>query len=161
MGRHALLAIITILLISLGACGFMLYRYASAGAFEVARDFDDETGFDKAQDTNSSAGWVGQLANVKKPNFTLPVNEIFIEFKRETKAQKAKEAYLLLIDKNDIYSLFCVREVLGGTGVDFTIVKDALKSQIYLNTKDNKLLERIINELKNYDIHSKVKEVRL
>ncbi|BCX78974.1 hypothetical protein [Campylobacter sp. 19-13652] len=161
MGRHILLAIIITLLIILGACGFALYKYANIGIFETSQSISNETPILIQQQNSDSSDWVSQLANVKKPNLTLPVNEIFIEFIRTPKAQTTREAYLLLIDKNDIYSLFCIREVLNGAGVDFTIVKDILKSQIYLNTKDDKLLKRVIQELKNYDIHSKVREVRL
>lgn len=161
MGRHILLAIIFALLIILGACGFALYRYANIGIFETTYGSISETEVVIKQENSNDTDWIKQLANVKKPDYTLPVNEIFIEFNRVPKIEPVHEAYLLLIDKNDIYSLFCVREVLSGVGVDFTIVKDALKSQVYLNTKDDKLLNRVVDELKNYDIHSKVREVRL
>lgn len=161
MGRHLLLAIIITLLIVLGACGFALYRYANIGLFETNQGISGDTEIAIKQENSDDTDWVKQLANVKKPDYTLPVNEIFIEFNRIPKPQTTREAYLLLIDKNDIYSLFCVREVLGGVGVDFTIVKDMLKSQIYINTKDSVILDKVIKELKNYDIHSKVREVRL
>ena len=159
MGRHALVAIVGFLLILLGVCGLVLYKYASAGNYEILQNQSDISV--KTPEKEIKTGWLNQLASVKKPNFTLPVNEIFIEFKREAKIDSTRAAFLLLIDKNDIYSLFCVKEVLGSLGIDFAIIKDLNKSQIYLNTADVDLVQKAIKELKNYDINSKVREVRL
>lgn len=161
MGRHALVAIVAFLLILLGVCGLVLYKYASAGNYEILQNQNQSDSSVKIQEKDIKASWIDQLASVKKPNFTLPVNEIFIEFKREARIDSTREAFLLLIDKNDIYSLFCVKEVLGSLGIDFAIVKDLSKSQIYLNTADVDLVQKALKELKKFDINSKVREVRL
>ena len=66
-----------------------------------------------------------------------------------------------MIDKNDIYSMFCLMQTLRNSEVDFTVVRDGAKSQIFLNTQDSRLLQNIILQLRVYDIHSSVREVKL
>lgn len=162
MGRHLLLATICILILGLGVAGVLLYRYANVGIFETAVSPSPEPSAAVVASVSlSQNGYVGELAKLEQPSFMLPVNEIYIKYSRAIAPKASTSAYLLAIDKNDTYSMFCVNQILSQSGVEFSIIKDRQKSKIYLNTTDVGLLERVIKDLKSYEINSKVTEVRL
>lgn len=160
MGRRTLLLVVVLLFVMLGLVGIYLVKFASVNFSQIPENnITNEQNITK--NTASSENWINELATIKKKDYVLPVNEIFIEYNRP-KIEKPKiTAYELLIDKNDIYSMFCLMQTLRSSEVDFTVVKDGAKSQIFLNTQDSKLLQNIILQLRVYDIHSSVREVKL
>ncbi|WP_462103923.1 hypothetical protein [Campylobacter concisus] len=160
MGRRTLLSVVVLLFVILGLVGIYLVKFASVNFSQIPENnITNEQNITK--NTASSENWINELATIKKKDYVLPVNEIFIEYNRP-KIEKPKiTAYELLIDKNDIYSMFCLMQTLRSSEVDFTVVKDGAKSQIFLNTQDSKLLQNIILQLRVYDIHSSVREVKL
>jgi len=160
MGRRTLLLVVVLLFVILGLVGVYLVKFASVNFSQTTeKNMTNEQNITK--NTAGSENWINELATIKKKDYVLPVNEIFIEYNRP-KIEKPKiTAYELLIDKNDIYSMFCLMQTLRSSEVDFTVVKDGAKSQIFLNTQDSKLLQNIILQLRVYDIHSSVREVKL
>ena len=160
MGRRTLLLVVVLLFVILGLVGIYLVKFASVNFSQIPENnITNEQNITK--NTASSENWINELATIKKKDYVLPVNEIFIEYNRP-KIEKPKiTAYELLIDKNDIYSMFCLMQTLRNSEVDFTVVKDGAKSQIFLNTQDSRLLQNIILQLRVYDIHSSVREVKL
>ena len=160
MGRRTLLLVVVLLFVILGLVGIYLVKFASVNFSQTAeKNMTNEQNITK--NTAGSENWINELATIKKKDYVLPVNEIFIEYNRP-KIEKPKiTAYELLIDKNDIYSMFCLMQTLRNSEVDFTVVRDGAKSQIFLNTQDSKLLQNIILQLRVYDIHSSVREVKL
>ncbi|ERJ23003.1 Putative periplasmic protein [Campylobacter concisus UNSW3] len=160
MGRRTLLLVVVLLFVILGLVGVYLVKFASVNFSQTTeKNITSEQNITK--NTAGSENWINELATIKKKDYVLPVNEIFIEYNRP-KIEKPKiTAYELLIDKNDIYSMFCLMQTLRNSEVDFTVVKDGAKSQIFLNTQDSKLLQNIILQLRVYDIHSSVREVKL
>ena len=160
MGRRTLLLVVVLLFVILGLVGVYLVRFASVNFGQTTeKNMTNEQNITK--NTAGSENWINELATIKKKDYVLPVNEIFIEYNRP-KIEKPKiTAYELLIDKNDIDSMFCLMQTLRSSEVDFTVVKDGAKSQIFLNTQDSKLLQNIILQLRVYDIHSSVREVKL
>ena len=160
MGRRTLLLVVVLLFVMLGLVGVYLVKFASVNFGQTTeKNITSEQNITK--NTAGSENWINELATIKKKDYVLPVNEIFIEYNRP-KIEKPKiTAYELLIDKNDIYSMFCLMQTLRSSKVDFTVVKDGAKSQIFLNTQDSKLLQNIILQLRVYDIHSSVREVKL
>ena len=160
MGRRTLLLVVVLLFVMLGLVGVYLVKFASVNFSQIPENnITNEQNITKS--TAGSENWINELATIKKKDYVLPVNEIFIEYNRP-KIEKPKiTAYELLIDKNDIYSMFCLMQTLRSSEVDFTVVKDGAKSQIFLNTQDSKLLQNIILQLRVYDIHSSVREVKL
>jgi hypothetical protein len=160
MGRRTLLLVVVLLFVILGLVGVYLVKFASVNFSQTTeKNITNEQNITK--NTAGSENWINELATIKKKDYVLPVNEIFIEYNRP-KIEKPKiTAYELLIDKNDIYSMFCLMQTLRNSEVDFTVVKDGAKSQIFLNTQDSKLLQNIILQLRVYDIHSSVREVKL
>ena len=160
MGRRTLLLVVVLLFVILGLVGVYLVKFASVNFSQTTeKNITSEQNITK--NTAGSENWINELATIKKKNYVLPVNEIFIEYNRP-KIEKPKiTAYELMIDKNDIYSMFCLMQTLRNSEVDFTVVRDGAKSQIFLNTQDSRLLQNIILQLRVYDIHSNVREVKL
>ena len=160
MGRRTLLLVVVLLFVMLGLVGIYLVKFASVNFSQIPENnITNEQNITK--NTAGSENWINELATIKKKDYVLPVNEIFIEYNRP-KIEKPKiTAYELMIDKNDIYSMFCLMQTLRNSEVDFTVVKDGAKSQIFLNTQDSRLLQNIILQLRVYDIHSSVREVKL
>ena len=160
MGRRTLLLVVVLLFVILGLVGIYLVKFASVNFSQIPENnITNERNITK--NTAGSENWINELATMKKKDYVLPVNEIFIEYNRP-KIEKPKiTAYELLIDKNDIYSMFCLMQTLRNSEVDFTVVRDGAKSQIFLNTQDSRLLQNIILQLRVYDIHSSVREVKL
>ena len=160
MGRRTLLLVVVLLFVILGLVGVYLVKFASVNFSQTTeKNITNEQNITK--NTAGSENWINELATIKKKDYVLPVNEIFIEYNRP-KIEKPKiTAYELMIDKNDIYSMFCLMQTLRSSEVDFTVVKDGAKSQIFLNTQDSRLLQNIILQLRVYDIHSSVREVKL
>ncbi|WP_103576112.1 hypothetical protein [Campylobacter concisus] len=160
MGRRTLLLVVVLLFVMLGLVGVYLVKFASVNFSQTTeKNITNEQNITK--NTAGSENWINELATIKKKDYVLPVNEIFIEYNRP-KIEKPKiTAYELMIDKNDIYSMFCLMQTLRNSEVDFTVVRDGAKSQIFLNTQDSRLLQNIILQLRVYDIHSSVREVKL
>ena len=160
MGRRTLLLVVVLLFVMLGLVGVYLVKFASVNFSQTTeKNITSEQNITK--NTAGSENWINELATIKKKDYVLPVNEIFIEYNRP-KIEKPKiTAYELMIDKNDIYSMFCLIQTLRNSEVDFTVVRDGAKSQIFLNTQDSRLLQNIILQLRVYDIHSSVREVKL
>lgn len=160
MGRRTLLLVVVLLFVMLGLVGVYLVKFASVNFSQTTeKNITSEQNITK--NTAGSENWINELATIKKKDYVLPVNEIFIEYNRP-KIEKPKiTAYELMIDKNDIYSMFCLMQTLRNSEVDFTVVRDGTKSQIFLNTQDSRLLQNIILQLRVYDIHSSVREVKL
>lgn len=160
MGRRTLLLVVVLLFVILGLVGVYLVKFASVNFSQTTeKNITSEQNITK--NTAGSENWINELATIKKKDYVLPVNEIFIEYNRP-KIEKPKiTAYELLIDKNDIYSMFCLMQTLRNSEVDFTVVRDGAKSQIFLNTQDSRLLQNIILQLRVYYIHSSVREVKL
>ena len=160
MGRRTLLLVVVLLFVILGLVGIYLVKFASVNFSQIPeKNITNEQNISK--NTAGSENWINELATIKKKDYVLPVNEIFIEYNRP-KIEKPKiTAYELMIDKNDIYSMFCLMQTLRNSEVDFTVVRDGAKSQIFLNTQDSRLLQNIILQLRVYDIHSSVREVKL
>ncbi|MBS6287320.1 MAG: hypothetical protein KH433_08040, partial [Campylobacter concisus] len=143
MGRRTLLSVVVLLFVILGLVGVYLVKFASVNFSQTTeKNITSEQNITK--NTAGSENWINELATIKKKDYVLPVNEIFIEYNRP-KIEKPKiTAYELLIDKNDIYSMFCLMQTLRNSEVDFTVVRDGAKSQIFLNTQDSRLLQNII-----------------
>jgi len=160
MGRRTLLLVVVLLFVILGLVGVYLVKFASVNFSQTTeKNITSEQNITK--NTAGNENWINELATIKKKDYVLPVNEIFIEY-NQPKIEKPKiTAYELLIDKNDIYSMFCLMQTLRNSEVDFTVVRDGAKSQIFLNTQDSRLLQNIILQLRVYDIHSSVREVKL
>lgn len=161
MGRHALLAVIVFLIVCIGFFGLNLYNYANSSPIATPNQNEQpEAKQDGSFDQNPQEKWIESLAKASKREYYLPVNEIYIEYKRPLNL-KTQTAYQLTLDKNDAYSMFCVTQSLRNLNIDFTIIKDQTNSLVFLNSSDSAVLQNVINELKNYEIKTSVMEVKI
>ena len=161
MKRYLFWGAIAFLLIFVCVCGALLYKYAEVNLKEPApMELKISQNGEERNLTARQTSWVGEMANLAPKKYALASNEIYVEFKDESKAA-IKTAYQLMIDKNDIYSMFCLTQTLKNIPVDFSVVKENSQNLIYINTQDNGVLNRVINELKAYDIRSTFKEIKL
>lgn len=158
MNRHLFAIVVAFLLFLLCIGGFMLWDYANVNLAHSDAQSDTQllqTG--SRSDEKRANLWVSELANLPKKEYILAANEIFIEVKDRARASSG--VYQLVIDKNDIYSMFCLSQTLKNISIDFSVVKQNSTNLIYLNTQDKDVLNRVIDELKTYDIHSSIKEI--
>ncbi|ASM39591.1 hypothetical protein CSPB12327_07820 [Campylobacter sp. RM12327] len=102
--------------------------------------------------------WIEEFAVRKNSDYSLPVNKIYIKVGSPKNLGKITQ---LIIDKNSFYSMFCVSQTLKHLGVEFSVIKDETQNLIYLYTGDKELLQKIVSNLKTYDINSKTKEIVL
>lgn len=161
MKRYLLWSAMAFVLIFVCICGALLYKYADVILkVTVPAELKISQNNKESNLTASPASWVGEMANLTPKKYALASNEIFIEFKDNSKTV-IKTAYQLMIDKNDIYSMFCLTQTLKNIPVDFSVVKENSQNLIYINTQDNGILDRVINELKAYEIRSTFKEIKL
>jgi len=110
----------------------------------------------KTETNKRLTGWMQELAGIKAKEFSLPVNELYIEldFKKEPSANKKN--YKLVISDIDRYSLFCVLQILAANKISYAIVKDKEMSLIYIKAKKRSVLEKLVKKLKEYDIESRI-----
>ena len=161
MKRYLFWGAMAFVLIFVCICGALLYKYADVNIKEPApMKLKISQANEESNLTAGPASWVGEMANLAPKKYALASNEIYVEFKDESKAA-IKTTYQLIIDKNDIYSMFCLTQTLKNIPVDFSVVKENSQNLIYINTQDNGVLNRVINELKAYDIRSTFKEIKL
>ena len=161
MKRYLLWGAMAFLSVFVCMCGALLYKYADVNLKAPApAELKISQNNKESNLTARPASWVGEMANLTPKKYALASNEIFIEFRDEPKAA-IKTAYQLMIDKNDLYSMFCLTQILKNIPVDFSVVKENSQNLIYINTQDNGVLNRVINELKAYDIRSTFKEIKL
>lgn len=159
MKKYTLLVVVALLLLMLGVIAVALFKFANQTNPEplLTENFTENL---NETNVNQNKSWMRELASVAKKDYSLAANEIYIEYARPIKEQ-SKTAYQLNINKNDIYSMFCVTQTLRNANVDFMVVKDGVQSLIFLNTTDSEILSKIITELRNFNIQSNVTEVRL
>ncbi|MDO5045517.1 hypothetical protein [Campylobacter sp.] len=160
MKRHLFAFVVLCLLVFVCISGFMLWDYANSNLAQVMHDENHVEKTERIDDGKKANLWVNELANLPQKEYILATNEIFIEFKDKI-SSKSGSIYQLIIDKDDIYSMFCLTQTLKNILVDFSIVRQNSTNLIYLNTQDKDVLNHVINELKTYDIHSNIKEIKL
>ena len=68
---------------------------------------------------------------------------------------------MLIIDRCDFYSMFCINRVIKDFNINFTIVKDGDQATIYIDTDNKDIALSVANELKKYNIHTTLKEINL
>lgn len=159
MKRHLFAIAVGFSLIFVSACIILLYRFATNNIAQVKQE---EPAFKQEQISRNKGGggWIKDLADLPERKYILATNEIFMEFKNEIKKQN-KVVNQLLVDKNDIYSMFCLSQTLDKFSVGFSVIKQNSQNLIYIDTQDKSILRHIANELKIYDIHSTFKEIKL
>lgn len=106
--------------------------------------------------------WQDELAKWPKRDFTPAAEQYSLYFDADTSELKEKNKYFqLVISKYDIYSMFCLRQILNSFNVKYFLLKSGESPEIFLDTGNKGLIEDIIKELKKYKINTQVKEIWL
>ena len=103
--------------------------------------------------------WAKDLAQVKQREHSSVVNDLYISSNLVKVVLDSQRVYQLSIDKADRYSLFCIDRILKTKEVNYSLTKDSKQTKLYVISKDRSKLKTIVEELKNYEINSKIKEV--
>ena len=87
---------------------------------------------------------------------------MIIEIGEKSKFEKyISRYYMLIIDRCDFYSMFCINRVIKDFNINFTIVKDGDQATIYIDTDNKDIALSVVNGLKKYNIHTTLKEINL
>ncbi|WP_297192067.1 hypothetical protein [uncultured Campylobacter sp.] len=125
--------------------------------------------FDENTDENTSQvvlrklnTWQDKFLSIKPKDYSPAVETFSMLFDVDTSAlQEKSKFYQLIIDKNDIYSLFCLKQTLNSFDIKYSIIRNLDGTDIFLDTDNKILLEQIQKALLVYDINTQLKEIWL
>ncbi|EOX1264899.1 hypothetical protein ACPDI4_001430 [Campylobacter upsaliensis] len=160
MKKYALIGILSVLtLILLIVIFVLLWNFKSDSDFFP--QFIKENNTTKAV-LDKTKTWQQELAMWPVKDFTPAAEQFRLYFDVDTSELKEKNKYYqLIINKYDIYSMFCLRQTLDSFKVKYFLLKSIESPEIFLDTDNQKLIEEIINELKKYKINTQAKEIWL
>ncbi|EKM9249656.1 hypothetical protein PV432_000018 [Campylobacter upsaliensis] len=160
MKKYALIGILSVLtLILLIVIFVLLWNFKSDSDFFP--QFIKENNTTKAV-LDKTKTWQQELAMWPVKDFTPAAEQFRLYFDADTSELKEKNKYYqLIINKYDIYSMFCLRQTLDSFKVKYFLLKSIESPEIFLNTDNQKLIEEIIKELKKYKINTQAKEIWL
>ncbi|MBS4274937.1 hypothetical protein [Campylobacter vulpis] len=160
MKKYALIGILSVLtLILLIVVFILLWNFKSDSDFFP--QFIKENNATNAV-LDKTKTWQQELAMWPVKDFTPAAEQFRLYFDADTSELKEKNKYYqLIINKYDIYSMFCLRQTLDSFKVKYFLLKSVESPQIFLDTDNQKLIEEIINELKKYKINTQAKEIWL
>ena len=160
MKKYALIGILSVLtLILLIVIFVLLWNFKSDSDFFP--QFIKENNTTKAV-LDKTKTWQQELAMWPVKDFTPAAEQFRLYFDANTSELKEKNKYYqLIINKYDIYSMFCLRQTLDSFKVKYFLLKSIESPEIFLDTDNQKLIEEIIKELKKYKINTQAKEIWL
>ena len=160
MKKYALIGILSVLtLILLIVIFVLLWNFKSDSDFFP--QFIKENNTTKAV-LDKTKTWQQELAMWPVKDFTPAAEQFRLYFDADTSELKEKNKYYqLIINKYDIYSMFCLRQTLDSFKVKYFLLKSIESPEIFLDTDNQNLIEEIINELKKYKINTQAKEIWL
>ncbi len=105
--------------------------------------------------------WSQALAGSSETRFTFPVNELYMKIDLRAYIAPKTKSYRLVVDRADRYSLFCIVQTLSQMDMPFIIEKQNKIPIVYVGSKTQNELKKVIEKLRYYDIESKIEEVWL
>ena len=122
---------------------------------------DNDTELAEPVAQNSKA-WQDRFLSIKTKNYSPAVENFSMVFDVDTTALQPKSKfYQLIIDKNDIYSVFCLKQTLNSFDVKYSLTRSKDEAEIFLDTDNKLILEAIQKALTVYNINTQVKEIWL
>ena len=159
MKKYLTISILSVLLLILLIVVFvLLWQFKSN--LDFLPEFAKEE--QKFQTIEKQLSWQEELAKFPVRDFTPATQRFTMYFDIDASELKEKSKYFqLIIGKYDVYSMFCLRQVLNSFNVKYFLLKSSDMPEIFLDTGNEKLINDIINELKKYKINTQVKEIWL
>ncbi|WP_337207536.1 hypothetical protein [Campylobacter molothri] len=161
--KYLTVGILSLLLLSLFAVVLILVSKFKANSNfipEFAHNINIEK--ENKQKNNENFTWQEELAKWPSKDFTPAAEQFNLYVDVDTSDLKEKSKYYqLIIDKNDIYSVFCLKQTLKSFDVKYFLLKSSDNPEIFLDTDNKELIDEIIKELKKYKINTQAKEIWL
>ncbi len=140
----------------------ILYSFFNYTDNEVKESKEYLSPISKVQESGKlDKSWIDNFQTSKKNKYSYPVNELFMHIDLQRYLYSKVKSYKLVIQNMDRYSLFCVMQTLQNFNLPFVVTKQKVAPIIYLESDSSKKLKEIREELKKYDIDSKIIEKRL
>lgn len=113
-------------------------------------------------DEEKEPTWQERLSLMLPRDYT-PAGERFsMVFGVDTSMFRPKSKYYqLIIDKHDVYSMFCLKQTLNSYQIKYALTHTSEGTDIFLETDKQALIDEIIMRLKHYEINAKFEEVWL
>lgn len=147
------------LIILLAIVFFLLWSFKANVQFIPQFTQDNMT---QSVPTNNNPTWQEEIAKWTLKDYTPAAEQFSMHFEADTSDFKEKSKYYqLVINKYDIYSIFCLKQTLNFFNIDYFLLKSKDNPEIFLNTDNKTLIESIIEKLKDYKINAKAKEIWL
>lgn len=162
MKKYTLVAILSALVLALLVVIFyLLWNFNSHSNTLPQFATDNDTNQSIVID-DKELTWQEELAQWPKRDFIPATEKFSLYFDADTSELKEKNKYFqLIINKYDVYSMFCLRQILNSFNVKYFLLKSDESPEIFLDTGNKNLIEDIIKELKKYKINTEVKEIWL
>lgn len=158
MFKFLLYGIFSLIFCTLVLIYFFAVKSSVASPIEISKAIDENIEVIKNKITNNS--WYWKLADSNNNDFFLISNELYIHFDLQDSGNLSKKKfYKLNIDKNDKYSLFCVKQTISNLNLKYFMINNKKTSQIVLDTSNISLLHYLVDNLKNYNISSNFEEI--
>lgn len=107
-------------------------------------------------------GWNKSLSNKQVAANRPIVNELYITLDLQDVYDLSKKKYYKLdIDKNDSFSMFCVKKALENNNLKYFLIKNKKESQIIVDVQDHSMLHMLVDELSDNQIKSSFTEIWL
>ena len=117
---------------------------------------------DEPQSEPAPKTWQHRFSQSEPKDYSPAAERFAMRFEVDTSMFRPKSKYYQLsIDKNSIYSMFALKQILNSYKVKYSLTRTSEALDIFLETDKQALLEDIVKNLKQYDINAKFKEVWL
>ena len=156
MQKKILGVFFTLLFVGIIGILYNFFNYADDTIVETKKYISPIQRQNKTQPLNSS--WIKGLAKSNESRYEYPVNELFMQIDLHKYIPPKVKSYKLVIANIDRYSVFCVVQTLSGLNLPFVLSKDKNIPNISMSSGSKKILKKVTNKLKNYDIESKIVE---
>lgn len=149
-----------------GFLGTMAYIVVDATKSDIQTNFlaqSPKTSFEEKQNQDEEKpSWQEKLSLMKPKDYTPATERFSMVFEVDTSIFRSKSKYYqLIIDKNDVYSMFCLKQTLNSYQVKYSLMRTTEATEIFLETDKQALIDEIIARLKYYEINAKFEEVWL
>ena len=128
---------------------------------EISPSVDDK--IPQQLDLNESKSiWQDKFLRMKPKNYSPAAEQFSMSFNVDTSILREKSKYYqLIIDKNDAYSMFCLKQTLNSFKIKYSLTRTSEVTDNFLETDKQAIIQEIVQKLKIYDINAKFEEVWL
>lgn len=162
MKKYITISILSILLLILLIVVFILLWQFKANSDFIPKFVKEESINQNTEKQIQDPTWQEELAKWPTRDFTPAAEQFTLYFDADTSELKEKSKYYqLVVNKYDVYSMFCLRQTLNSFNVKYFLLKSSESPEIFLDTDNKNLIDDIIKELKKYKINTEAKEIWL